>query len=87
MGHRVHASGHYATVSRGLNKVENELRLSYRRTGPYLSSPEKMSFLTGRETAPDSPSDEQQARYFSERDASWQQFFCENEQRESDDPN
>ena len=41
----------------------------------------------GRETEPDSPSDEEQARYFSERDACRHQFLCENEQREANDPN
>jgi hypothetical protein len=41
----------------------------------------------GRETEPDTPSDEQQTRYSSERDACGHHFLCENEQREANDPN
>src|SRR5262245_55711599 len=40
-----------------------------------------------RETEPDTPRDEQQTCYSSERDASWHYFFYENEQRKANYPN
>ena len=47
----------------------------------------RMPNSEGRETEPDTPSDEQHTRYSSDRDASGHYFFCENEQREGNDPN
>lgn len=59
-------------------------------TGRYKFLPEgyeDQGDSEGRETEPDTPSDEQQTRYSSERKASGHRFFYENEQREANDPN
>jgi len=54
---------------------------------PHCPEADKTPCSEGRETKPDSPSDEQQASYSSERDACGHHFLYENQQREANDPN